>query len=293
MLHPYSRDLTSEELWQRSLERSRRRRHLAPIIRKRQSRKRKASFAMTAVMAGVPTLPGFASADSMSSAAKKATRTASEHGYDANRVLLELGQSNPGVAQVQQALHIQVDGIYGAQTETAVAQFQKQMGIDDPGNDGKVDVRTWLTLFPNDTLIHIPQGSPAAASRAAATAALASGVPADALSGDSGKGRLHAASADTGAKIADAVNFTPDGQSQSDAPAAPWVSSASDHGTGGSGGGGGNGPSIPNPVSPPSGGGGGGNGGGGGGNGGGGGPSSPPAPIPHGNGSVSQMISAM
>src|SRR5437764_9977611 len=183
-VYSYSRDLTSEELWQRSLERSRRRRYLAPIIRKRQSRKRKASFAMTAVMAGVPTLPGFASADSMTGAAKKATRTANEHGYDANKVLLALGQANPGVAQIQQALHIQVDGIYGAQTETAVAQFQKQMGIDDPGNAGKVDIRTWLTLFPNDTLIHIPKGSPFAASRVAATAALASGVPADAVAGD-------------------------------------------------------------------------------------------------------------
>ena len=90
-MHPYSRDLTSEELWLRSIERSRRRRQLAPIIRKRQSRKRKASFAMTAVMAGVPTLPGFASADGLSSRAKKADRTAKEHGYNVNRVLLELG----------------------------------------------------------------------------------------------------------------------------------------------------------------------------------------------------------
>src|SRR5436190_1421840 len=170
MLHPYSRDLTSEELWQRSLERSRRRRYLAPIIRRRQSRKRKASFAMTAVMAGVPTLPGFASADSMTSAAKKATKTADEHGYSANRVLLELGQVNPGVAEIQQALHIQVDGIYGPQTETAVAQFQKQMGIDND-NTGKVDVQTWLTLFPNDTLIHVPKGSPLTAARASATTA--------------------------------------------------------------------------------------------------------------------------
>src|SRR3954468_1829679 len=305
MLHPYSRDLTSEELWQRSLERSRRRRHLAPIIRKRQSRKRKASFAMTAVMAGVPTLPGFASADSMSGAAKNATRTASEHGYDANRVLLELGQSNPGVAQVQQALHIQVDGIYGAQTETAVAQFQKQMGIDDPGNAGKVDVRTWLTLFPNDTLIHVPAGSPATAARASATAALASGAPQTALSSDSGKGTLHAASAGNGnggVKVADAVNFKPDGPPQvdggpstPDTPSAPSVGGGNGGGSGdngGSRGGGGHRPSIPH-VSPPSGGGGGGGNGGGGNGGGGGGPSTPPAPVPHGNGTVSQMISAM
>src|SRR5436305_12950 len=39
-VYSYSRDLTSEELWQRSLERSRRRRELAPIIRKRKARKR-------------------------------------------------------------------------------------------------------------------------------------------------------------------------------------------------------------------------------------------------------------
>ena len=305
-MHPYSRDLTSEELWQRSLERSRRRRHLAPIIRKRQSRKRKASFAMTAVMAGVPTLPGFASADAMSGAAKKATKTADEHGYDANKVLLELGQSNPGVAQIQQALHIQVDGIYGAQTETAVAQFQKQMGIDDPGNAGKVDVRTWLTLFPNDTLISVPQGSPATAARAQVTAALASGVPQEALaSSSSSKGDLHAASAGNGnggVKVADAVNFKPDGPPQvdggpstPDTPSAPSLGGGNGGGSGDNGGSGGGGggtgggggaPSVPH-VSPPSG------GGGGGGNGGGGGPSTPPAPVPHGNGTVSQMISAM
>src|SRR3954453_6127691 len=110
MLHPYSRDLTSEELWQRSLERSRRRRELAPIIRKRQSRKRKASFAMTAVMAGVPTLPGFAAADSTSRQGKKAEKTAREHGYDANKVLLELGQVNPGVAEIQKGLHKPKEG---------------------------------------------------------------------------------------------------------------------------------------------------------------------------------------
>src|SRR5437764_10092702 len=159
-VYSYSRDLTSEELWQRSLERSRRRRELAPIIRKRKARKRNASVAMTAVMAGVPTLPGFASADAMTGAAKKANRTARDHGYQVNKVLLELGQVNPGVAQIQQALHIQVDGIYGPQTETAVAQFQKQMGLKQTG---KVTVITWLTLFPNDTLIQIPKGSPLAA----------------------------------------------------------------------------------------------------------------------------------
>ncbi|MFL5912733.1 MAG: peptidoglycan-binding protein [Gaiellaceae bacterium] len=259
---------------------------------------------MTAVMAGVPTLPGFASADSMTGAAKKATRTANEHGYDANKVLLQLGQVNPGVADAQKALHIQVDGIYGAQTETAVAQFQKQMGIDDPGNAGKIDVRTWLTLFPNDTLISIPQGSPVAAARAQATAALASGAPQTVLSSDSSKGTLHAASAGNGnggVKVADAVNFKPDGPPQvdggpstPDTPAAPSVGGGNGGGSGdngGSGGGGGTGggaPSVPH-VSPPSGGGGGGGGNGGGG----GGPSTPPAPVPHGNGTVSQMISAM
>src|SRR5439155_21143303 len=133
------------------------------------SRNRQAPLATTAVIAGRPTLPGLAPADSMTGAVNQAARTADRHGYYANNGLLALGQANPGVAQIQQALHIQVDGIYGAQTETAVAQFQKQMGIDDPGNDGKVDVRTWLTLFPNDTLIHIPKGSPFAASRVAAT----------------------------------------------------------------------------------------------------------------------------
>src|SRR5437763_13289533 len=242
MLHPYSRDLTSEELWQRSLERSRRRRHLAPIIRKRQSRKRKASFAMTAVMAGVPTLPGFASADAMSGQAKKANRTAHDHGYQANKVLLELGQVNPGVAEIQQALHIQVDGIYGPQTETAVATFQKQMGLHQ---SGKVSVITWLTLFPNDTLIHIPTGSPLQAARASATAALASGAPEAAVApsdpgaGGSDGGSLHAASADhsnggTMAKVADAVNFTPD--------QAPGNSGSAPGHSGGGGGGGGSAP---------------------------------------------------
>ena len=46
-----ARDLASPELWQRSLERSRRRRVLAEDARKEIARRKTASFAVTAAMA--------------------------------------------------------------------------------------------------------------------------------------------------------------------------------------------------------------------------------------------------
>src|SRR3954452_16493886 len=56
------RDLASVELWERSLERSVRRRELAPAARRQRSRRTRASVAATAPVAAAPYVPSVAAA---------------------------------------------------------------------------------------------------------------------------------------------------------------------------------------------------------------------------------------
>jgi len=57
------------------------------------------------------------------------------------------GSSGEQVKQVQQALGIQADGWFGAQTEEAVKKYQTAQGLPV---DGIVGPRTWAKLFPSD-----------------------------------------------------------------------------------------------------------------------------------------------
>ncbi|MDQ3849709.1 MAG: hypothetical protein M3296_03730, partial [Actinomycetota bacterium] len=54
---PTDRDLSNVELWELSLERSRRRRELAEDARRTISRRRQASLAVSAAMATTPVIP--------------------------------------------------------------------------------------------------------------------------------------------------------------------------------------------------------------------------------------------
>jgi hypothetical protein len=74
-----------------------------------------------------------------------------------DRVLLERGDSSSAVIELQRALRIPDDGIYGPQTQWAVETFQQREGLDVTGD---VNVRTWLKLFPTDAVIYV---APAAA----------------------------------------------------------------------------------------------------------------------------------
>ena len=171
------RDLAAPEHWERSSERSLRLRALAPQIRKRESRKKRASLVVTAAMASAPVLPGLAMASS--GGGKKRTdieKLLRRHQGD--RVLLAFGMTDGSVAQVQRTLHIPDDGIYGPQTEAAVALYQKHTGLDQTG---KVDVRTWLKLFPNDTVVYWPGTTGGGSGQATAASAGSGGTVTDAV----------------------------------------------------------------------------------------------------------------
>jgi peptidoglycan hydrolase-like protein with peptidoglycan-binding domain len=136
------RDLGSPDLWERSLERSLRRRELAAAARRELSRRRRASVAATAAVAVAPVATSVSFSSSTAAAAKAATQPM-PHG-DADPVLLVLGSTGPSVRQVQRALDLVVDGIYGPRTERAVRHFQVSSGLPATG---RVDLRTWVALM--------------------------------------------------------------------------------------------------------------------------------------------------
>ncbi len=140
------RDLASVEVWEKSLERSRRRRVLAAQGRREMARRKKASAAVTAVMAVGPTAPAFASALSSGSSPKVSESSPANRAIAAvaPAQLLRVGSTGPDVARVQTALGITPDGIFGPETDAAVRAFQSRSGLK---TDGVVGPTTWRGLF--------------------------------------------------------------------------------------------------------------------------------------------------
>ena len=84
-----TRDLSSGELWQHSLERSRRRRVLAEDAKKTITRKKQASLAVTAAMAATPVAPSLIA--SASSGPGRGTLSATQIRHEnSDRVLLKI-----------------------------------------------------------------------------------------------------------------------------------------------------------------------------------------------------------
>src|SRR4051812_46172037 len=129
------RDLPSPELWEGSLERSRRRRELAAQGRREMTRKKQASAAVSAAMVMTQTAPAFAAAAAGGGGSGSSSKVAQSS--PANRAiapgapgqLLKFGSSGPDVARVQSALGIQTDGLFGPQTDAAVRAFQQRAGL--------------------------------------------------------------------------------------------------------------------------------------------------------------------
>jgi hypothetical protein len=158
MLGTIDRDLASTELWERSLERSRRRRVLADDARKEIARRKTTTFALTAAVAAAPMSPSIGAVANLSKGHvdKKARSLDRQH---IERILLTYGDRGSSVAQLQQALHIPADGIFGPQTRAAIRAFQDQADLPVTG---EVNVRTWLTLFPTDMIVYAPPGTSSA-----------------------------------------------------------------------------------------------------------------------------------
>src|SRR3954471_8347365 len=148
-MHAPLRDLASVEVWEKSLERSRRRRVLAAQGRREMARRKQASAAVSAAMVVSPTAAAFAAAGSAGGgsgssgvAAASAANRAIAPGSPSS--LLRAGSSGPDVMRIQTALGQTPDGLYGSRTDAAVRVFQGRNGLDV---DGIVGPQTWRVLF--------------------------------------------------------------------------------------------------------------------------------------------------
>ena len=123
-LPPGRRDLGSPELWERSLDRSRRRREMA-AARRANRKKCAVPTALVAATLIVPT--------SQVARAQDTAATSPVGGGD-----LKIGSRGPAVAAAQRALGIPADGVFGRQTRRAVRTFQRAHGLHIDGVIGPV-----------------------------------------------------------------------------------------------------------------------------------------------------------
>ena len=144
------RDLATPEFWNRSLERSRRRRELLPRGRRENNRRKHISAALaTAVVAG-PAAPVAAAQVSGDLSAAVAAESPANRAIEIREggLPLQVGSQGELVAHVQKALEVSADGIFGPQTDAAVRSYQASAGLDV---DGIVGLATWGALFEQNT----------------------------------------------------------------------------------------------------------------------------------------------
>jgi cell wall-associated NlpC family hydrolase len=123
-LPPGSRDLGSPELWERSLNRSLRRREMAAARRAN----RKKCAVPTALIAATLIVP--------TGQVARAQETVTTSAVGAGD--LKIGSRGPAVAAAQRALGIPADGVFGRQTRRAVRTFQRAHGLLVDGVIGPV-----------------------------------------------------------------------------------------------------------------------------------------------------------
>src|SRR5688500_3142901 len=122
------RDLSSDELWEQSLERSRRRRALAPRARREHNRRKRLSMAVAAATMAGPGTPLAAAQVGDGLQATVGSETPSKRAIELREggLPLALGSQGPLVAEVQRALGVHVDGLFGAETDGAVRSHQSR-----------------------------------------------------------------------------------------------------------------------------------------------------------------------
>jgi len=155
------RDLASADIWERSLTRSLYRREQAALGRKELTRKKGASVAMSAAMLGATAAPSVVAAQSSSGGGSPSSAAVEPTALTdpGESIMLKLGDSGPAVAAVQRELAIQVDpavevdGVYGPQTQAGVVEFQRAEGLRV---DGVVGPNTWAALFDGRNVAFVP-----------------------------------------------------------------------------------------------------------------------------------------
>ncbi|HZI91645.1 MAG TPA: peptidoglycan DD-metalloendopeptidase family protein [Thermoleophilaceae bacterium] len=163
------RDLASSELWQRSLERSQRRRALVAEARKQIALRKHAAIAMATAMLGGQAAPTALAAAGSNSGDGVAAQSARAIEIKEGGLPLKLGSEGELVSAVQRALQLPADGIYGPQTEAAVQRFQTARGLLA---DGVVGPATWGALFAARS------AGPASAAQASGSGVVPDVVPA-------------------------------------------------------------------------------------------------------------------
>ena len=140
------RDLASPDPWERSLERSLHRRSITPEIRRRMTRRRRASAALSTLMVAGPAGQVFAATGTVADG-KRSTGAPPSGPVDLGRggaMMFKLGSTGTAVEAVQKRLGVPADGVFGPITESAVRDFQARSGLVSDGIVGPV---TWTKLF--------------------------------------------------------------------------------------------------------------------------------------------------
>lgn len=121
---PGRRDLGRPDLWERSLERSQRRREEATHRRRVSSR---------------GTVAGVSAALAIATVAAPASQMAAAHATTTTSTsLLRAGSHGASVAAVQRALGIAADGVFGPATKAAVVRYQSAHGLEVDGIVGPI-----------------------------------------------------------------------------------------------------------------------------------------------------------
>ena len=163
-LPPGHRDLGCQELWERSLARSLRRREAA-AARRCVAYKGKGALVSAALLTATLVTP-----------AGQAARAQGTTAAEATGLLLRTGSHGASVAAAQRALGISADGVFGPQTRHAVLAFQAARGL---AVDGVIGPITASALGLGGT----PVGAPAPDRSTTIAVQRALGVPADGVYG--------------------------------------------------------------------------------------------------------------
>lgn len=139
------RDLAAAELWQASLARTRARRKAAKLQRSpARSRARRMSIGSLLAIAAAPAAACLCGIGVSSASAKTLTPTTTTTKHE---LVLRSGSEGRHVMLLQRALHVQVDGVFGPETQAAVERFQHRQGLQA---NGIVGAGTWSALRRRD-----------------------------------------------------------------------------------------------------------------------------------------------